>query len=136
MGFGTIRQDNISPAELGVDAATILAAAPVTSSTFDASGFNQITIECYLDFTAATDIRCSIYIRELTTDSWKPLQSVEGVGAGVYNSYPYVLIQPIAAADESWAWNLPINAKLVRLVFTSTAGTTDTITARVRLGVV
>ena len=130
-----VRQDSIIPATLGINAVAIPAGTTIASTTFDASGFNQLTIEVDLVWAAATDIRLSIFIRESATVPWKSLQSVEGAGLGVYNSYPYVLTQPVAAS-ESWAWNLPINAKLVYLSFTSLNGTTDTLTALARLGVV
>lgn len=136
MGFGTIRQDDVNPAELGVNAATILAAAPVTSSAFDATGFNTMAVECFLDWTAATEIQMYIQVRTLTTDSWKTVLNDEGVGGGFLDSYPAIRRKPIPGADTSWVWNVPVNYKFVRMVLTSVGGTTDTITASVRLGVV
>ena len=128
-----IYQKTVEPIALGVNAGAL--SGTVNGTAINVAGFNQLTVECFCDWTAATAVQMAIHTRKNSSDTWHPIQDLTAAGAGVYTSVPLSLSQAVSA-DESWTWNVPINYTELRLVFTSTAGTSDTITARVILGVV
>jgi len=117
-----------------IDSAVILAASPVTSPTLDVTGFNQLTLECKLTYVASTKVVAVVYVcSDLATPVWKQIQSASiAAGVSTMSDLSFSRTHP-AAADDDWALNIPLNYKGLKIVFTSTGGTTDTIRVDARL---
>ena len=117
-----------------IPSSTILAASPITSPTLDVSGFNQLTLECKLTYVASTKVVATVFVcSDLGTPVWKQIQSAAiAAGVATMSDLSFSRTHP-AAADDDWAINMPLDYKGLKVVFTSTGGTTDTLRVDARL---
>lgn len=135
-----VRQRYINPGRLGVSAATM--GDPVTSTAFDTTGYNQISID--VDYTYGSASALTIYLEvadhfDYSTNgassaTWRRLQtgSISSGTVTVSNA----IYSNAVSDDENFQLQLPINnVGMARLVFDGTSDdATDIITAAVHLG--
>lgn len=127
------KQVKLIPSKIGVSAEAITAGAYITGTAFGAHGYNQMTVEVFLDYTAATT--CLMYI-ETSPDNtnWHEVCSAS-VAGGTATLSRLVYSKATGAADSYFTVNVPINYEWVRLRFSGAgAAGVDTVTATVRLG--
>ena len=126
-----LRQTDISAGLLGLSAIT--GSSETTSSTFDVSGYNELTLTAALTWVAASKITI---VPEYSNDAgttWCRLAS-ESVAAGVSTLTQFQWERAVTAS-ENYSVSLGLNYKLMRLKVTMTGGTTDALTITAKLGV-
>jgi hypothetical protein len=116
-----------------IDDKTLAAASPITSPTLDVGGFNQLTLECKLTYVASTKVVATVFVcSDLGTPVWKQLQGM-ALAAGVETQSDLSFSKAQSGADDDWVINIPLNYKGLKVVFTSTGGTTDVLRVDARL---
>lgn len=143
-------QTMLAPADVGVNAATVAAGNPVTSSVIDTRNRSQLTLSLVLARAAAT--AWTVYF-EYSPNYWTLAPGLRSANAkwirvqadsvGAIGGTPAAAT--ISLGDATWSFttstnpdtmhiDLPVNAPAYRFVIDNTAGTTDTATAYVTLG--
>ena len=132
--MSTCKQRDVIASKLNLSARAVVNGSYSVSDAFGVQGYNQLTLEIFLDYAAST--ACLFYIETSKDNSkWHRVQSTSTT-AGTATCSDLVYSKAIAAADDYWTINIPLNYDYVRLGFTATGGTTDTVTVNAKLGVV
>ncbi len=123
-------QREISPAELGLNAATGLDAATTNSNSIDCSGFNQLTLEIFLDRGNGTTVTFQIETSPDNSTFHLLQSSAVSSGTATLSDLTY---SKATAGDKLFVVDMPVNYDFLR-VANITAGSTDAITVTARLG--
>ena len=122
-------QREISPAELGLNAATGLDAATKNSNSIDCSGFNQLCLEVFLDRGNGSTVTFQIETSPDNSTFYLLQSSATSSGTATLSDLTY---SKGTAADKHFVVDMPLNYEFVR-VANITAGSTDAITVTARL---
>jgi len=123
-------QREISPAELGLNAVGGLSAATLNSSSFDCSGFNQLTLEAFLDYGNGATL--TFQIETSPDNSTFHLLQTSAVAAGTLTLSDATYSKG-TGVDTHYTVDLPVNYNFVRIA-NITGGSTDALTVTARLG--
>lgn len=126
-----ILQEFFSPTFLNMNARAI--SAGINSNGIPCEGFNQLSLEIYLDYVAATDL--TFFIATSPDDvNYGRIQS-GSISAGVETLSDRQWSKAISAADKRFTVNLPLNYRWVRIEsLDGTSASTDTVTIYATLG--
>ena len=125
-----------TPVDLNLNARAF--SAGINSNGFGCEAYNQLTLEVFIDYTAATDLTFYIESSNDKGTTWNrfrvgdldPSTGVETMRERQFNI-------PVSAADTRATINIPINHTMLRLASVDgTAATDDTVTVLARLGCV
>jgi hypothetical protein len=130
---GFTREHLISPAELGLNGVVVANGAPVTSSTFDATGYNQLRLDFSLTRVAATVLTFYLDHSRDGGSTWERLKT-SSIAAGTETLSDH-LVSLAVAGSVNFPYLTSIFYKKMRLVITTTNGTTDTVTVGVAVGI-
>mgnify|MGYP003138976768 CR=1 FL=1 len=122
-------QREISPAELGLNAATGLDAGTKNSSSFDCSGFNQLSLDVFLDRGNGSSVTFQIEVSPDNSTFHLLQASSISSGTATLSDLTY---SKATGGDKHFTVDMPLNYEFVR-VANITAGSTDAITVTARL---
>lgn len=115
-------------------AATLAAASPI-SIVIGCEGYSQLSFEFDLVYVAGTQLDITYFVKQDAADSnWHRLTCVSASASGVQTRSPLSDRWTLAAANVNDLVNMPLNYKQIKLVFTLTGGTTDTLQVKYALG--
>jgi len=123
-------QREISPAELGLNAADGLSAGTLNSNSLDCSGFNQLTLEAFLDYGNGATL--TFQIETSPDNSTFHLLQTSAVAAGTLTLSDATYSKG-TGVDTHYTVDLPVNYNFVRIA-NITGGSTDALTVTARLG--
>ena len=126
-----IRQADISAGLLGLSAIT--GSSTTTSSSFDVSGYNELTLSCALTWVASSKITIIPEYSDDKGTTWHRIMS-ESVAAGVSTLTQFQWERTVTAS-ENFTVSLGMNYSFMRLKVTMTDGTTDLLTTKAKLAV-
>jgi hypothetical protein len=129
-----IRQYYVNPTELGLNGVTILAATPVTSSTFSVDGYNQLSLAFSLTRVAATAVTAYVEFSFNGTVWYR--QQASSIAAGTETLTDHTMSKAVAGSVLWWHNFGGVIGDRARIVVGSTAGTTDTLQVAAIVGVV
>jgi hypothetical protein len=130
------RQEEILPALMGINATVAANASAITSNTWDMEGWNQLELQIFLDRTATTSLSWYFEVKSSADTTWKRW-TTSSIAAGTETVAYHTAQMTGITSDVDFLYTLGgVNVKSMRVIFTSTGGTTDTLTVRGRKAVV
>ena len=115
------------------NAATLAAAGPI-SIEIGAEGYSQLSLEFDLTRVAGSQLDVTYFIKQDDADAnWHRLTAVSGSALGVQTRSPLSDRWTVSGHIYD-SINMPLNYRLLKVVFTLTGGTTDTLKVSYALG--
>jgi hypothetical protein len=126
------KQQVIKASKMNLAGRTVVNGAWSVGTAFGGHGYSTMAVEIKHTYVAGSDIQMYVeYSHDNST--WHRLQS-SSTSSGTATMSDLVYKKTTGATDYMVV-NMPINANWIRLAFTSTSGSTDTVTAVARLAV-